>query len=291
MKKYFFFILVLTLVLGCVNYQQLSFRPADLGKNKRFENNIERYNIILHKDSQVSILSKQKIQGNSVIGRATFTTRDSIVEKPVTKDAKLRHRQDVHIYMKPEATLELPSEQGAFRPVEVRFDDVNEIVAMTTNSNEIIGTVFIVIGAILLVVLFLALLFVVFIGVFIAAALGVSNGSSTASGNSDSGGSESAGSDSGGSDSGDSGSGDSGGSNSSSGCYIATMAYGDYEHPQVKELRRFRDRHLSKTKNGRRFIAFYYKYSPMVVAKTTNFKTLHRFIRTILNQFIKCLPK
>jgi hypothetical protein len=41
--------------------------------------------------------------------------------------------------------------------------------------------------------------------------------------------------------------GGSGGSGGSSGCYIATMAYGSYEHPQVLELRKFRDDILAKT--------------------------------------------
>lgn len=41
---------------------------------------------------------------------------------------------------------------------------------------------------------------------------------------------------------------------STGGCYIATMAYGGYEHPQVIELRKFRDNTLSKSALGRGFI-------------------------------------
>ena len=37
-------------------------------------------------------------------------------------------------------------------------------------------------------------------------------------------------------------------------CYIATMAYGDYDHPQVMILRKFRDDTLSNTFFGRSFI-------------------------------------
>ncbi|MCB0541175.1 MAG: hypothetical protein KDE33_26950, partial [Bacteroidetes bacterium] len=56
-------------------------------------------------------------------------------------------------------------------------------------------------------------------------------------------------------------------SSGSSGCYIATMAYGDYDHPQVMELRKFRDEFLNKSVLGRIFISLYYKYSPLLVQR------------------------
>jgi hypothetical protein len=52
-------------------------------------------------------------------------------------------------------------------------------------------------------------------------------------------------------------------STATDGCYIATMAYGNYDHPQVLELRTFRDEFLSKSYLGRNFIKLYYKYSPL----------------------------
>ena len=51
------------------------------------------------------------------------------------------------------------------------------------------------------------------------------------------------------------------------GCYIATMAYGDYDHPQVIRLRQFRDYTLAKSSIGRTFIKFYYKHSPATGTK------------------------
>lgn len=75
------------------------------------------------------------------------------------------------------------------------------------------------------------------------------------------------------------------------GCYIATMAYGDYDHPQVMELRRFRDSFLSKTIVGRRFIKFYYKYSPSLVEKLKNKQSINLIIRKALDQFIKAIKK
>lgn len=80
-------------------------------------------------------------------------------------------------------------------------------------------------------------------------------------------------------------------SSSSGGCYIATMAYGDYDHPQVMELRKFRDDFLSKTVVGRSFIKFYYRYSPSLVEKLKNKQSINLIIRKGLDQFIKAIKK
>ena len=53
--------------------------------------------------------------------------------------------------------------------------------------------------------------------------------------------------------------------NKSEGCYIATMVYGDYNHPQVMVLRRYRDEYLLKSFCGRCFVKIYYYLSPKVV--------------------------
>lgn len=75
-------------------------------------------------------------------------------------------------------------------------------------------------------------------------------------------------------------------SSSSSGCYIATMAYGDYDHPQVMILRTFRDETLSNTLLGRSFIKFYYATSPHLVKLLKNQKYINKIIRNLLDQFI-----
>jgi hypothetical protein len=78
-------------------------------------------------------------------------------------------------------------------------------------------------------------------------------------------------------------------SSGSSGCYIATMAYGDYEHPQVMILRQFRDEVLDKSAFGKWFIKNYYHYSPKLVEKLKNKKGINAIIRKTLNQFIKLI--
>jgi hypothetical protein len=79
------------------------------------------------------------------------------------------------------------------------------------------------------------------------------------------------------------------GSSGSSGCYIATMAYGDYDHPQVMILRQFRDNVLDKYTVGRWFIRYYYHYSPKLVMQLKNKKNINSLIRKSLNQFIKLI--
>lgn len=52
---------------------------------------------------------------------------------------------------------------------------------------------------------------------------------------------------------------------SGGGCYVATSVYGDYDAPQVRVLRRWRDQVLSRSPLGRSFIRFYYATSPGLV--------------------------
>ncbi|MDR1723439.1 MAG: hypothetical protein LBR84_05820 [Tannerella sp.] len=73
------------------------------------------------------------------------------------------------------------------------------------------------------------------------------------------------------------------------GCYIATMAYGSYDHPQVMVLRQFRDEVLDKSNFGKWFIKTYYHYSPKLVEKLKNKILINSIIRKILNQFIKII--
>ena len=75
-------------------------------------------------------------------------------------------------------------------------------------------------------------------------------------------------------------------SSSSSGCYIATMVYGDYDEPQVMILREFRDKVLRNSTLGRLFIRFYYRYSPTWVEHLKDKKRINALIRSILDKFI-----
>lgn len=69
------------------------------------------------------------------------------------------------------------------------------------------------------------------------------------------------------------------------GCYVATMAFGSYDHPQVLLLRNYRDNILSHNKFGVYFISKYYKYSPALVKKLENRQILNLIIRNLLIKF------
>ena len=78
---------------------------------------------------------------------------------------------------------------------------------------------------------------------------------------------------------------------SSGGCYIATMAYGDYDHPQVMVLRQFRDDYLDKRDWGKQFIKYYYAHSPIWVEHLKDHKLINRSIRKVLDFFVFFLKK
>jgi hypothetical protein len=80
-------------------------------------------------------------------------------------------------------------------------------------------------------------------------------------------------------------------SNTGGGCYIATMVYGNYNHPKVIVLRKFRDETLANNLFGRAFIKFYYSTSPKIVSLLKDQQKVNRIIRKVLDQFTKNLNK
>ena len=76
--------------------------------------------------------------------------------------------------------------------------------------------------------------------------------------------------------------------NKKEGCYIATKIYGSYDHPQVLELRKFRDVKLNKTNLGKQLVHTYYQYSPKLAERLTN-SYFNNIIRNLLNFIIKTI--
>ena len=68
----------------------------------------------------------------------------------------------------------------------------------------------------------------------------------------------------------------------SSACFIATAAYGSIIHPAVAVLRQFRDRFLKSNGMGRRFIDWYYTYSPPVADRIAASPGLRLLTRVLL---------
>ncbi len=69
-------------------------------------------------------------------------------------------------------------------------------------------------------------------------------------------------------------------------CYIATMAYHDINHPKVQVFRMFRDNTLVNYEAGRRFISFYYAYSPSWVKVLKGKKRINNVIRKLLDGMV-----
>lgn len=66
-------------------------------------------------------------------------------------------------------------------------------------------------------------------------------------------------------------------SSSSEGCFVATATMGDYNHPVVIDLRKYRDEVLQQTVFGRLFIKFYYKFGPIpakIIARNKSLRDL-----------------
>ncbi|MCC6158136.1 MAG: fibronectin type III domain-containing protein [Deltaproteobacteria bacterium] len=66
------------------------------------------------------------------------------------------------------------------------------------------------------------------------------------------------------------------------GCFIATAAFGSYDHARVKTLRAFRDDVLKKTAWGRAFVAAYYRVSPPIAEHVAAHPALRFAVRAAL---------
>lgn len=53
--------------------------------------------------------------------------------------------------------------------------------------------------------------------------------------------------------------------NKSEGCFVATFAYGSYEHSDVQMLREYRDKKLLSSDFGKYLVKTYYRFSPKLV--------------------------
>lgn len=79
--------------------------------------------------------------------------------------------------------------------------------------------------------------------------------------------------------------------NESGGCFIATACYGDYDAPEVLELRKYRDEILIKNKFGKTLVLAYYAISPFIARRIMKSHFLKTFIRKFILSFILTIIK
>jgi len=76
-----------------------------------------------------------------------------------------------------------------------------------------------------------------------------------------------------------------------SGCFVATVVYGDSEKYQVKTLRYFRDIYLEKNILGKLFVDIYYKVGPFIAEYIKKHSFLTIFIKRILDRIVKIIEE
>ncbi|HRS71422.1 MAG TPA: hypothetical protein P5175_06180 [Anaerohalosphaeraceae bacterium] len=73
------------------------------------------------------------------------------------------------------------------------------------------------------------------------------------------------------------------------GCFVATVAFGSYDSPEVKFLRAFRDEVLCKCLPGRVFIRLYYTVGPSLALLVKHSSILRKMARTLLSALIRII--
>jgi DNA-directed RNA polymerase subunit RPC12/RpoP len=71
-----------------------------------------------------------------------------------------------------------------------------------------------------------------------------------------------------------------------SGCFVATIAYGDDDLVEVHLLRLFRDRYLTRSRLGRGFVWAYYRFGPYLAWVIDRVPFLRRFARSLLDRIV-----
>ncbi len=247
-------LLLFFLVSSCTPYRKITFSKTEVFKKKRVSDNIDRYDVVVHKNDSVYLLNNPTIENETLSGTLTAVPNPEAYQAKEQEDEiSEEEMNDLHVFMTDQT-------EGISNGASVQFDE-DEVVKTEMYGKETEG----VAGTALTVLLIVLGLIVILVLILV---LAIANAAKNASG------SNSGGSDSGGSD---------------SGCYIATMAYGSYDAPQVLILRQFRDRFLQKFGAGRSFISWYYANSPSFVAKHRSKKWLHTTLRLLLSGFVVLL--
>jgi len=69
-------------------------------------------------------------------------------------------------------------------------------------------------------------------------------------------------------------------------CFIATAAYGSPYGDNIDLLRAFRDRYLMAHSIGKKWVSFYYRYSPPMAGLIADYPAMRKGVRLILFPFV-----
>lgn len=280
---------VLTLVLAgliiplssCKSYKQVTQSREEFFSNKEVLDAFPNYNVYIHDNNNTYLLQDPKMENQVITGtpvQLTSIQEIQTIKEPASSRDKRKHKYDLNIYTTKDissgTTADVEKNIPA-PPFELRKEEIKKVSVYADDKEgnaSTLAVILIIFGALIVAVLLVYLL-------VLALSESASQGSNNSSGGGGSGSN---------SNSGNSGS---GGSGSNSGCYIATMVYGDYDAPEVMVLRKFRDEKLDKTIAGRAFIRFYYHYSPWFVERLKNKQLINMAIRNILDKIVRHLSR
>ncbi len=302
------FTLISFFLTQCASYKQVSLSENEFDNNRPVKESFKDYNIYLFGDNGAYRLENPSINDSTVKGRPVLI-RDSAnlaqIQNPGSRKEQKRHKNDLLVFTdkpiiindKDNASIVLnPGSSGV--PYELKKEDINKVILYADDKKgKFSRTALLVIGIIVGALLLIWLTFIIAAGLNSNNNSGGSNSGGNSGSNSGGSGGSNSGNSGGGTSSSGSGSGSGGGGSntgsgsSSSGCYIATMVYGNYDAPEVMVLRKFRDEVLSRSSGGRYFIKQYYHYSPLFVKRFHKNKAINKTAKLLLDNWIKYLSK
>lgn len=77
----------------------------------------------------------------------------------------------------------------------------------------------------------------------------------------------------------------------SSGCFIATAAYGTPLAQEIQVLRNFRDKRLDKSYLGRSFVGLYYKTSPPIADTISQSELRRKIVRMFVDPIVEVVRR
>lgn len=258
--------------LSCKTYKVIRQSTDEFYSTKPVIDAFGNYNVYIHDPSGVYRVGQPSISNKGIQGEVV-PVKDSAaiaaLAKPGGGKKGKAHRFDLNFYtdkkVNDNQTAALGEEVPA-KDVVLKREDIKEVAIKAVDKKKSYARAgSFILGLLVLVALVIVLVF----------AIGLGSAASGAASSNSSGGSGS----------------NSGSGTSSSGCYIATMAYGSYDAPEVLVLRRFRDQKLARSVFGRWFIRVYYRYSPGLVELLKGHERANAAIRRILDKFVNYLER